>query len=472
MVNFLLVICISALLVWVLRIKKLFLEKNNILEASTEKLNLFEDLTSRLEKKFTKENLELKSLEEKLFSFTAENAALKEANARLCHDKEELINQIQEYSNKSKNFEETLQKSKEKYYYLEAIKNSLQISKDELSKAAKERESELEKKLELSRKENSDLTKSLAAQKEQDPIRKEEHRKCIEILNVTMQNLETERVRNIEEKKANEANKLAALRETWSRHESEVRQKMSLICQELIIDYIDKEKFPFSGKPDNSVKICGEYVIFDAKSPQGEDLKNFPAYVKAQAEQVKKYLKNEEVKKDIYFVVPQTAIRSINDTFIQFDTHRIHIITIDALKPILIQLKKIEEYEFIEILSPEQREEISTHIGQMWHLIKRRIQIDCGWHNSALPTLSAGENLPDEILKGAKNVEKSSLFNPPNHKRTKRIDVSSLKKDTEKLFRKIPSLEIPSVSVSPIIDQIHLLKEKKEGIINYEERKN
>ncbi|MEZ4997303.1 MAG: hypothetical protein R2758_07535 [Bacteroidales bacterium] len=37
-------------------------------------------------------------------------------------------------------------------------------------------------------------------------------------------------------------------------------------------------------KPDNTIEISGEYIIFDAKSPANDDLSNFPTYIKNQAD--------------------------------------------------------------------------------------------------------------------------------------------------------------------------------------------
>ena len=63
------------------------------------------------------------------------------------------------------------------------------------------------------------------------------------------------------------------------------------------------EKPPFKGNPDNTIKICDEFVVFDAKSPGTEDLKVFYKYIKKQAEDMKKYAKQESVKRDVFLVV-------------------------------------------------------------------------------------------------------------------------------------------------------------------------
>jgi hypothetical protein len=217
---------------------------------------------------------------------------------------------------------------------------------------------------------------------------------------------------------------------------------MGLICQQLGIEYIDKEKFPYKGKPDNCVKICGEYIIFDSKSPQGEDLSNFSQYIKSQAEAADKYAKNDEVKKDIFLVVPTNAIEVIPETYLPRGSHRVHVITIDSLLSVLMQLKKIVEYEFVDKLSPEDHESIVTFIGKMVHRIKRGIQVDCYMNNDLISLLIEAENLPKDILEGSQKVEQHLILNPVQQKRAKKTDVENLTKDTKKLAGQASGQEI------------------------------
>ena len=75
--------------------------------------------------------------------------------------------------------------------------------------------------------------------------------------------------------------------------------------------------FPFHGNPDNTIEICDEYIIFDAKCPSGDDLTNFPKYIKTQTEIVKKYASQEKVKKDIFLVSSANTIHVIHPGHIQ-----------------------------------------------------------------------------------------------------------------------------------------------------------
>jgi hypothetical protein len=301
---------------------------------------------------------------------------------------------------------------------------------------------DLDKTILQLRNEKDSLSKKVTEFEQNEPIRQNDYDKKITQLNQARENFDRDCERELQKKIAAEEARLKVLRETWSRHENEVEEKMGLICQQLGIEYIDKEKFPYKGKPDNCVKICSEYIIFDSKSPQGEDLSNFSQYIKSQAEAAEKYAKNDEVKKDIFLIVPTNAIEVIPETYLPRGSHRVHVITIDSLRAVLMQLKKIEEYEFVDKLSPEDHESIVTFIGKMVHRIKRGIQVDCYMNNDLMSLLIEADNLPKDILEGSQKVEQHLILNPAQQKRAKKIDIEVLKKDTKKLAGQASGQEI------------------------------
>ncbi len=71
--------------------------------------------------------------------------------------------------------------------------------------------------------------------------------------------------------------------------------------------------------------------------------------------------------------------------------YNVYIITKDSLEPIIIALKKIEEYEFADKLSPEERDNICRVIGKFAHTTKRKIQIDQFSLTSSLSFSSAAK---------------------------------------------------------------------------------
>src|SRR5690606_20817447 len=290
--------------------------------------------------------------------------------------------------------------------------------KNEFLENQKSKIREYEEKLEKLRAEKSEVDKKLSAYEES---REEKDRQVQERM-ATLENVykhqEQERQRALELQEQKEQERLASLRETWSKHEVSVEEKVRAICQRHSIEYIDKESFPHKGKPDNCVKIIDEYVILDSKSPQGEDLGNFPAYIKKEGEAAKKYAKIDGVKKDIFLVVPTNAIHVVDSTYKVYGDYRVYIITEDALEPILLSLKKLEDYEFADKLSPEGREKIVSILGKMAHGMKRRVQVDHFFANEFISVLLDAESLPEDILVEAQQVERSSKLNPPQEKRS------------------------------------------------------
>lgn len=339
-------------------------------------------------------------------------------------------------------------------FYL--LVKTLKAAKDEVVDAYKAKTIELQLQLEDVRREKESLAKQVAAFEEAEQQRQERYEEKINRVNTAYEQMEKERARVIKEKEAAQQLDLQKLKETWTRHEETIKEKMKLICQRHGIDYIDKEQFPFKGKPDNAVKICDEIIVFDSKSPDGEDLSNFPSYIRNQAEASDKYAKNDGVKNDIFLVIPTTAAHAISEKYRDHGNYRVHVITEDALEPILISLKRLENYEFAEKLSPEDREKIVTTIGKMAHGMKRRIQIDYFFMNQFISVLSDAENLPTAILEEAQKVERASKLNPPLERRAKLIEKKEIVKETEKWVGKAHSQDINLEVRADIIESVPL----------------
>ena len=181
--------------------------------------------------------------------------------------------------------------------------------------------------------------------------------------------------------------------------------------------------------------ICDEYIVFDAKSPATNDLNNFPNYLKDQAEKAKKYAKQEEVKTDIFFVVPTSTLEHLKNNFIyRHGDHNVYIVSVDALEPIILSLKKIEEYEFAQQLSPEDRESICRVLGRFAHLSKRRIQVDSFFAKQFIDLAHKCEiDLPADILEKVIEFETAEKLNPPMEKRKKAIAIGEIEKEQKRI---------------------------------------
>jgi len=294
---------------------------------------------------------------------------------------------------------------------------------------------------------NSLKSENIAYQKAEEG-RQKEVSKSIESALTLQKSLENEKARLNDERVQEKADSLEKMKQTWSNHERDVQNHLQLICKNNVITYISQEEFPHPrNKPDSSIEIMDQLIVFDAKSPANYDLSNFPKYIKNQTENLKKYAKHDNVKNDLFLVIPSNTLEVIDQFHYNIGDYNVYVITKDALEPIVLSLKKIEEYEFAEKLSPEERDNVCRIIGKFAHTTKRRIQIDEFFAREFLDTLTkAGSQLPKDILENVIKFENAEKLNPPMEKRNKKILAKDLKEQVDKLEKEMEIREIPKIS--------------------------
>jgi hypothetical protein len=289
----------------------------------------------------------------------------------------------------------------------------------------RERLESTERELQKNIQQNTQLIKD-------EEFRKQDHAKAIDSLKNIQDRIQNDRNRELQEKKDAEINRIHKLRETWTAHQATVKSMIKTICSRHTIEYVDK--VPFKGEPDNTIKISNEFVVFDAKSPAGEDLSNFRNYLKSQAESAKKYAKEQDVKKDIFLVVPTNTLEILDQYVFRLADYSVFVISIDSLEPVILSLLKIEDYEFAEQLSPEERENICRVLGKFVHLSKRRIQIDGFFTRQFFELVyRSAADLPKDILEKVSEFEMAEKINPPIERRAKQISVKELEQETSSL---------------------------------------
>ena len=163
------------------------------------------------------------------------------------------------------------------------------------------------------------------------------------------------------------------------------------------------------------------------RSASAEDWGNFKTYVKQQAELAIKYAKHEGVRKDIYMVVPTNAVSVIPASCLDFPSHRVFVITPEALEPVLMTLQQLETYKIIQEIGPDERQAIIRIIGSLVYASKRRIQVDQYFNGAMLDLIrEIQKQVPETILSEVVKVEQSMKLNPGQDRRTKGIDTDSL----------------------------------------------
>jgi hypothetical protein len=291
-----------------------------------------------------------------------------------------------------------------------------------------------------------------------------EHSEAVATLGAIQEEIKAGRSKEVEDRHQAELKHLEDLKNTWSNHQELVQQSIKAVCSRHTIEYVDK--VPFKGDPDNTLNICDEFIIFDAKSPRGEDLKNFPKYLKEQVESAKKYAKLENVKKWIFLVVPSNTLEYIDTYIHHLADYDVFVISVDSLEPIILSLKKIEDYDFAEQLSPEDRENICRVLGKFAHLTKRRIQIDTFFIKQFMElAYKAESDLPKEFLDKVVEFERAEKLNPPTEKRSKQINLKDLEKDTTKLINETNAKGIAIVGdiILNVLNDIPLYSDNENG---------
>lgn len=304
--------------------------------------------------------------------------------------------------------------------------------------------------------ENKALDKRINQYEHIKEQREQEHNQKIEKLQTQIDNYENRRKELEEKEKEKETLRFEEMKKTWQKHEINVEKRIKQLCNIHTINYIDKEKYPYTGKPDNCIEIADQLIIFDAKSPSNDNLNNFPTYIKNQTVQLKKYAKQDNVKKDIFLVVPTNTIDLLAQTFYNMSDYNVYVITYDSLEPIMLSLRRIEEYEFAEKLSPEDRDSICRIIGRFAHSTKRRLQIDNYFATDAINILENCNILPDDILEKSIDYEKNTLLNPKNEKRNKRIQLKDLNKSNDKIQRNLQNYNLNTKIEEDDIEKIKL----------------
>ena len=304
-----------------------------------------------------------------------------------------------------------------------------------------------ERLAQVDRDRNTLKNENIAYQKAEEGRQKEVSKSIASALTL-QESLEAEKSRLNDERVQEKEDALKKMKLKWSDHEKDVQNHLQLICRNNVITYVSQEDFPHPrNKPDSSIEIMDQLIVFDAKSPANDDLSNFPKYIKNQTENLKKYAKHDNVKNDLFLVIPSNTLEVIDQFHYNIGDYNVYIISKDALEPVVLSLKKIEEYEFADKLSPEERDNVCRIIGKFAHTTKRRIQVDEFFAREFLDTLSkAGTQLPRDILENVIKFENAEKLNPPMEKRNKKILTKDLKQQVDKLEKEMEMREIPKIS--------------------------
>lgn len=275
---------------------------------------------------------------------------------------------------------------------------------------------------------NNELKTKIAVLEADSRNKTESYEKSILVMSEIQKGLEQDRINLRLSREEEFKRESERMRETWKRHEENVEENIRTICKKYNVEYISQSDVPFKGKPDNTIVIGDLYTIFDAKSPATTSLENFPRYVKAQADLIKKYIKEEKVRSDIFLVVPTNTLQTLKEFTHDIGTYKVHVVPVEAVEPIILTLRKIEDYELADDLDPELKDNLLKVLGKLSHDIKRGVQISNNVSSYLLASVNSIKSLPTDILEKVENQEKAEKYNPPQEQRKKLISETELEK--------------------------------------------
>ncbi|MFN7495097.1 MAG: hypothetical protein ACK5RG_19415 [Cyclobacteriaceae bacterium] len=382
-------------------------DANGELQKLITKAESLKTESARLDNALTVEKVASTNLQQTVSRLESENVRLSGSTDHLLKEKEERVKELSSLSEANKIY---LRRGTE-------LSNELAVTKSSLER------------LELEAKR---IKEQLTQFQSLEEHRKSEYEKSMAALNQIQHKIQKDREAEVDIRNRTEIERFKRLKETWTAHEENVKGRIKAICNRHGIDYIDK--VPFKGSPDNTIKIKDEFIIFDAKSPASDDLSNFPSYIKNQTDSISKYVKEEGVRRELFLVVPTNTLDALGQYEYKLPDYTVFVISIDSLEPIILSLKKIEDYDFVDQLSPEERENICRVIGKFVHLSKRRIQIDGFFAKQFFELVYRSEaDLPKDILDKVVEFEKSEKLNPPIEKRAKQINLKELEVENDKI---------------------------------------
>jgi hypothetical protein len=382
-------------------------DANGELQKLITKAESLKTESARLDNALTVEKVASTNLQQTVSRLEAENVRLSGSTDHLLKEKEERVKELSSLSEANKIY---LRRGTE-------LSNELAVTKSSLERLEQE-----------AKRMKEQLTQFQSLEEH----RKVEYEKSMAALNQIQQKIQKDREAEVDIRNRAEIERLKRLKETWTAHEENVKGRIKAICNRHGIDYVDK--VPFKGSPDNTIKIKDEFIIFDAKSPASDDLSNFPSYIKNQTDSISKYVKEDGVRRELFLVVPTNTLDALGQYEYKLPDYTVFVISIDSLEPIILSLKKIEDYDFVDQLSPEERENICRVIGKFVHLSKRRIQIDGFFAKQFFELVYRSEaDLPKDILDKVVEFEKSEKLNPPIEKRAKQINLKELELENDKI---------------------------------------
>jgi len=220
------------------------------------------------------------------------------------------------------------------------------------------------------------------------------------------------------------AEKEAMILDSWQKHVVNVANMLESYASKYNLIKINTDDYQYAGSPQNVFQFAKQYTIFDAINPDSlDDLKNFQNKIKGYAEEMKKYYKTEFLRTDAYLVVPTSAMPYLDTMNYYFPEYEIHVITPEAMLPILQMLSTLETYDFANQVSAEGREKICKLLAKLSLTAKKKVQADTIYSKELISTLKDIKTLPTQYTNAITTYEEQ----------TKILEIEALSSNVNKI---------------------------------------
>lgn len=291
--------------------------------------------------------------------------------------------------------------------------------------------------------ENRSLKDRITKHEAEEARKQKEFEEQIRKLDESKKTLDEEKIR-IQREDAEEQKKLFDEKDRiWNDHENLTLARLREACQRPSIgfSFYDNTNLPSDFtklKPDFMIDFLEQYIVFDAK--KSKDIRN---YISEQVKSTAKKYKNiSEIYPAVFFVVPQDEIQELKALSFTEDRFTFHVITVDIIEPLLANFKKVTEYERIEELDPQDRENIVTLIAHYDRHISLQNAANIYLAKESIDLMNKKESLNEKLLAEI-DIKKQGM-------RISKLKDSDLKKIAQSLSeqsREIEKLVSPNVTV-------------------------
>lgn len=268
-----------------------------------------------------------------------------------------------------------------------------------------EENSRLESQMESRSQRISEMEKQLAEYRANETQERQNTERKIRELDSARKALEEERERVLDaEKRAREEEESTRTR-IWALHEDNAKTVMREVCQESDIGLptFDNTNLPDGFdpkfKPDFMLQLLGQYVIFDPKSSQSQNLQTYmKTQVQATAKKIRSSDSFSDIYKTVFFVIPSIGLQELRETHYVEQGLSFHVVPLEAFEPIVRTLKRLEDYDLADKYDPQERENIVNVIATYDQHIRQQNATNILSTIRGLKVMAEKSTMPEDVV--------------------------------------------------------------------------